>query len=72
MLLILIPVATAMPALISLAIAVVLIWAMIAYEHRGYGEGRDQLRHEVRRRPATLRTSELPRHASDFGILREP
>ena len=24
-----------------------LLWAMIAYEHRSYGEGRDQLRHEV-------------------------
>jgi low temperature requirement protein LtrA len=46
-LLILVPVATAVPALISLAVADVLIWAMIAYEHRGYGEGRDQLRHEA-------------------------
>ena len=26
-----------------LALAVVLIWAMIAYEHRGYGPGRDAL-----------------------------
>jgi len=46
-LLLLIPVATAVPALISLAAAVVLIWAMIAYEHRGYGPGRDQLRREA-------------------------
>jgi low temperature requirement protein LtrA len=46
-LLILVPVATAVPATASLAIAVALIWAMIAYEHRGYGEGRDQLRHEA-------------------------
>jgi low temperature requirement protein LtrA len=46
-LLILIPVATAVPALISLAAAVVLIWAMIAYEHRGYGPGRDRLRREA-------------------------
>jgi low temperature requirement protein LtrA len=46
-LLILVPVATAVPALISLAVAVVLIWAMIAYEHRGYGPGREQLRHEA-------------------------
>jgi low temperature requirement protein LtrA len=45
-LLILVPVATAIPALISLAIVDVLIWAMIVYEHRTYGEGRDQLRHE--------------------------
>jgi low temperature requirement protein LtrA len=46
-LLILVPVATAVPALISLAVAVVLIWAMIAYEHRGYGPGREQLRREA-------------------------
>jgi low temperature requirement protein LtrA len=46
-LLILIPVATAVPALITLAVAVVLIWVMIVYEHRTYGEGRDQLRHEA-------------------------
>ena len=45
-LLILVPVATAMPALISLAVVVVLIWAMIAYEHHGYDERRDRLRHE--------------------------
>jgi low temperature requirement protein LtrA len=46
-LLILVPVATAVPALISLAVADVLIWAMIAYEHHGYDERRDQLRHEA-------------------------
>jgi low temperature requirement protein LtrA len=46
-LLILVPVATAIPALVSLAVADVLIWAMIGYEHRGYGERRDQLRHEA-------------------------
>jgi low temperature requirement protein LtrA len=46
-LLILVPVATAVPALISLAVAAVLMWAMIGYEHRGYGAGRDQLRHEA-------------------------
>jgi low temperature requirement protein LtrA len=46
-LLILVPVATAVPALVSLAVVNVLIWAMIAYEHRSYGEGRDQLRHET-------------------------
>jgi low temperature requirement protein LtrA len=46
-LLFLIPVATAMPALISLAVAVVLIWAMIAYEHRSYGPGRAELRREA-------------------------
>jgi len=46
-LLILVPVATAVPALISLAVIDVLIWTMIAYEHRGYGEGRAQFRHEA-------------------------
>jgi len=46
-LLFLIPVATAVPALISLAAVVVLIWAMIVTEHRSYGPGRDQLRREA-------------------------
>jgi low temperature requirement protein LtrA len=46
-LLILIPVATAVPALISLAVVDVLIWTMIAFEHRGYGEGRAQFRREA-------------------------
>jgi low temperature requirement protein LtrA len=46
-LLLLVPVATAVPALVSLAVAVVLIWAMIGYEHRGYGPGRQELRHEA-------------------------
>jgi low temperature requirement protein LtrA len=46
-LLILIPVATAIPAWTSVAIVVALLWAMIAFEHRNYGEGREQLRHEV-------------------------
>ncbi|HSS04207.1 MAG TPA: low temperature requirement protein A [Solirubrobacterales bacterium] len=47
-LLILVPVATEVPALVALAVANVLIWAMIAYETRSYGEGRHQVR-----RPAT-------------------
>jgi low temperature requirement protein LtrA len=46
-LLFLIPVATAVPALVSLALAVLLIWVMIAYEHRGYGPGRQELRREA-------------------------
>ena len=46
-LLFLIPVATGMPALVSLAAAVLLVWAMIAYEHRGYGPGRQELRREA-------------------------
>ncbi|HKB50981.1 MAG TPA: low temperature requirement protein A [Solirubrobacterales bacterium] len=43
-LLILVPVATEVPALAALAVANVLIWAMIAYETRSYGEGRHQVR----------------------------
>ena len=58
-LLFLVPVATAMPALISLAVAVVLIWAMIAYEHRGYGPGRDAAPPRSKRGP-------------HLGILPEP
>ncbi len=46
-LLLLVPVATAAPALASLAVVDALIWAMIAYEHHGYGEGREQLRREA-------------------------
>jgi low temperature requirement protein LtrA len=46
-LLFLIPVATQVAALISLAFAVVLIWAMIVFEHRRYGPGRAQLRREA-------------------------
>jgi len=45
-LLILVPVATELPALGTLAIANVLVWAMIAYETRSYGEGRNRVRHE--------------------------
>jgi low temperature requirement protein LtrA len=47
MLLILIPVATAVPALVTVAVIDGLIWAMIAYEHHGYGEGRAQFRREA-------------------------
>jgi low temperature requirement protein LtrA len=43
-LLILVPVATEVPALAALAVANVLIWAMIAYETRSYGEGRQRVR----------------------------
>jgi low temperature requirement protein LtrA len=46
-LLFLIPVATAMPALVSLTAAVAMVWAMIAYEHRNYGTGRAELRREA-------------------------
>ncbi len=45
-LLILVPVATEVPALAALTIANVLIWTMIAYETRGYGEARERVRHQ--------------------------
>jgi low temperature requirement protein LtrA len=43
-LLILVPVATQVPALLALAVANAALWAMIAYETRMYGEGRHQVR----------------------------
>jgi low temperature requirement protein LtrA len=43
-LLLLVPVATEVPALVALAAANLLIWAMIAYETRSYGENRHQVR----------------------------
>ncbi len=43
-LLALVPVAVEMPALLSLAIANALIWAMVVYETRKYGEGRSRVR----------------------------
>ena len=43
-LLILVPVATEVPALLALAVATALLWAMIAYETRNYGEGRRRVR----------------------------
>ena len=46
-LLFLVPVATSMAALISLALAVVLMWALIVSEHRRYGSRRDELRREA-------------------------
>lgn len=43
-LLILVPVATEVPALLALGVVNVLLWAMVAYETRSYGEGRRQVR----------------------------
>lgn len=43
-LLILVPVATEVPALVALAVANLLLWAMIVYETHLYGEGRQQVR----------------------------
>ncbi|HEX2392948.1 MAG TPA: low temperature requirement protein A [Solirubrobacterales bacterium] len=45
--LILVPVATAVPAIVVVAIADVPLWAMIAFEHRGYGDQRGELRREA-------------------------
>jgi low temperature requirement protein LtrA len=42
----LLPVATHVPALVTLAIVTALLAALIAYETRLYGEGRGQIRHE--------------------------
>jgi low temperature requirement protein LtrA len=50
-LLLLVPVATELPALATLALANVLLWGLIAYETRGYGEARHQVR-----RPETQAT----------------
>ncbi len=50
-LLILVPVATQVAALVALAFVNVLIWVLIAYETRLYGEGRHRLR-----RPQTAET----------------
>jgi low temperature requirement protein LtrA len=44
-LLILVPVAVEIPALVVVAVINVLLWAMIAYETRLYGEGRYRARH---------------------------
>ena len=46
-LLFLIPVATAVPALLTLAVTVVLIWAVVLGDHRQYGPRRDELRREA-------------------------
>ena len=51
-LLILIPVAVELPALATLAVVNALIWAMIVYETRLYGEGRNRVR-----RPAAAASS---------------
>ncbi len=40
----LVPVATELPALATLALASILLWALIAYDTRSYGEARHQVR----------------------------
>jgi low temperature requirement protein LtrA len=51
-LLVLVPVATLVPALVTLAALNVPLWAMIAYETSLYGEGRYRLRHGLVPDPA--------------------
>jgi low temperature requirement protein LtrA len=46
LLLALLPVAVEIPALAILATVATLAWALIAFETRSYGEGRDRVRHE--------------------------
>jgi hypothetical protein len=45
LLLALYPVALEVSALVMLSLLNVLLWSMIAYETRGYGEGRAEVRH---------------------------
>ena len=47
-LLALLPLAVELPALAMLALVTVLLWTMIAYETRSYGEARDRVRHAER------------------------
>ncbi len=47
-LLALLPLAVELPALAMLSLVTVLLWAMIAYETRSYGEARDRVRHAER------------------------
>jgi low temperature requirement protein LtrA len=47
-LLALVPLAVELPALAMLAIATALLWVLIVYETRSYGEARDRLRHAER------------------------
>jgi low temperature requirement protein LtrA len=46
-LLALLPLAVEIPALATLAIVTALVWALIVYETRSYGEGRARVRHEA-------------------------
>ena len=50
----LLPAAAALPSLVTLVIVNVLLWAMIAYETRGYGEGRERIRHDREAEPPPL------------------
>ena len=54
----LLPAAAELPALASLAIVTVLLYAMITYETISYGEGRDRVRHERQAAPEHSRGSQ--------------
>jgi hypothetical protein len=41
------PLAVELPALATLAIVTGLVWALIVYETRSYGESRARVRHEA-------------------------
>jgi low temperature requirement protein LtrA len=45
LLLLLVPVATTVPAIVTVAALNVVLWAMVAYETRLYGDNRYRLRH---------------------------
>jgi low temperature requirement protein LtrA len=51
-LVLLVPVAAEIPALAAAALANLLLWALIAYETRGYGDARRRLRRSVGEAPA--------------------
>jgi low temperature requirement protein LtrA len=53
-LLLLLALATEVPPLVTLGIVNALLWAMIAYETRSYGEGRGRLRHDPTAEPPPL------------------
>src|SRR4051812_33508385 len=52
LLLALVPLATELAALAVLGVLTALVWALIAYETRSYGESRNRIRHELARETA--------------------
>jgi low temperature requirement protein LtrA len=50
-LLVLIPAATRVPALVALCLLAVVLAAVIAYEALRYADARDRIRHEIAREP---------------------
>jgi low temperature requirement protein LtrA len=72
LLLVLVPIATLVPALLSLAVADVLLWAMIAHEHRGYGPNREQLRREAAGSEHTITAEVDEEMQTEVGLDEEP